>query len=124
MTRILKRFQDLLVWQKAHLLVLQIYNLSQSFPAEEKFGLTSQIRRASVSVASNIVEGFRRKSVKDSLHFYNIADGSLEELKYQLLLTLDLNFINNDGFKKAMSLSEEVSKMLYFWAKSQKNIKT
>lgn len=120
MTQI-KTFKELKVWQKSHELVLAIYKITQKFPLTEKFGLTSQIRRAAISVASNIVEGFRRKSLKDSLNFYNIADGSLEELKYQLLLTFDLKFINNNEFNGAMSLAEEVSKMLYFWIKSQKN---
>ncbi len=117
----IKTFKDLKVWQKAHQLVLLIYNTTQLLPSTEKFGLVSQIRRAAVSVASNIVEGFRRKSVKDSLHFYNIADGSLEELKYQLLLIRDLNFITNEEYGEAFGLAEEVSKMLYFWRKSQQN---
>ena len=113
-------FQDLKVWQRGHALVLAVYQVTKDFPNEEKFGLTSQMRRAAVSVVSNIVEGFRRKSVKDSLHFYNIADGSLEELKYQLILSRDLKLISEDVFSHAIGLSAEVSKMLYFWTKSIK----
>src|SRR3989344_2462818 len=113
----IRTFQDLKVWQRGHELVLAIYRLTKDFPNEEKFGLTSQIRRAAVSVASNIVEGFRRRSVKDSLYLYRIADSSLEELKYQLILSRDLQFISGEEFNAAMSLSSEVSKMLYFWIK-------
>lgn len=116
----IRTFQDLKVWQKGHGLVLVIYRLTKDFPSEEKFGLTSQARRAAVSVVCNIVEGFRRKSVKDSLHFYNIADSSLEELKYQLILSRDLKLINTDEFDAAIALSSEVSKMLYFWIQSIK----
>lgn len=87
------------------------------------YGLTNQIRRAAVSVTSNIVEGFERKSVKDGLHFYNIADGSLEEIKYHLLLAKDLNYINEENYKEIINLSKEVSKMLNSWIKSQLRLK-
>ena len=76
MAQPIRTFKDLNVWVKARQLVLYVYHLTKSFPAEERFGLTSQIRRSSVSVACNIVEGFRRKHIKNSLNFYNIADGS------------------------------------------------
>lgn len=117
----IKTFQDLRVWQKAHELVLGIYKITQNFPSSEKFGLSIQIRRASVSVVSNIVEGFRRKTLKDSLNFYNISDSSLEELKYQLILSFNLKFITSDEFDEICSLAEEVDKMLYRWIQSQKN---
>ncbi len=114
----IKTFRDLLVWQKAHCLVLQVYKETKEYPKSEIYGLTSQIRRAAVSVASNIVEGFERKSVKDSLHFYNMADGSLEELRYQLLLSKDLLYLNECKYAELVKLSEEVSKMLNGWIKS------
>ncbi|MFA5771072.1 MAG: four helix bundle protein [Patescibacteria group bacterium] len=117
----IKTFKDLKVWQKAHLLVLLIYKLTAKFPLEEKYGLVSQMRRAVVSVASNIVEGFKRKTAKDSLNFYNISDGSLEELKYQLLVSLDLGYISKNDYLEALNLAEEVSKMLQSWSKSQRN---
>ena len=117
----IRTFQDLKVWQKANALAVLVYTITNRFPSDEKFGLTTQLRRASVSVASNIVEGFRRKSLKDSLHFYKIADGSLEELKYQLLLSHDIKLLSDDTYTLALSLSEEVSKMLYFWIKSLKS---
>lgn len=78
------------------------------------------MRRAAVSVISNIVEGFKRKSVKDSINFYHMADASLEELKYQLLLFKNLKYINEEDYKKTLALTEEVSKMLHAWIKSQR----
>lgn len=113
-------FKDLLVWQKAHELTILIYTTTKDFPTEERYGLVSQMRRAAVSVASNIVEGFRRKSLKDSINFYNIADASLEELKYQILLCFDLHLVGEYNFKKLMNLAEETSKMLYGWIKKCK----
>lgn len=89
----IKSYKDLLVWQKAHQLALDIYQITKDFPAEEKFGLVSQMRRAAVSVASNIVEGFRKRGAKDKVNFYNRAQGSLDELEYQLLLSSDLNYL-------------------------------
>ena len=115
-----KTFRDLKVWQKAHELALYIYKITAKFPQQEKYGLTSQIRRAVVSVVSNIVEGFKRRSAKDSLNFYNISDSSLEELKYQLILARDLRYIPEDEYSKGIELAEEVSKMLYSWSNSQK----
>ena len=116
----IKTFKELKVWVKAHELVLEIYKITKNFPPEEKFGLISQIRRAAISIASNLVEGFRRKSLKDSLYFYNIAEGSLEELKYQLILSRDLKFITDDEFNKVSNLADEVGGMLYCWIQSQK----
>jgi len=107
--RKISTFQDLKVWQKSHQLTLQIYKITEKFPKIEIYGLANQIRRAAVSVASNIVEGFERRGTKDGLHFYNIADGSLEEVKCQLFLAI-------------VNLAEEVSKMLNSWIKSQLKI--
>lgn len=89
----IKSFRDLQVWRKAHELVIFVYKITANFPKEEIYSLVSQMRRAAVSVASNIVEGFKRRSAKDSLNFYNMADASLEELKYQILLSCDLKYI-------------------------------
>ena len=116
----IRTFRDIKVWRKAHELVLQIYKITAKFPTEEKYGLTSQIRRAAVSVASNIVEGFKRKSLKDRIHFYNIADASLEEVKYQLLVACDLEYIDKFVYQETILLAEEVSKMLNSWIKTQK----
>jgi len=87
-----KTFEDLVVWQKAHALVLDVYRVTTQFPKEEIFGLTSQLRRAAVSVPSNIVEGFNRLGKADKLKFYNYSEASLEETRYQLMLAQDLKF--------------------------------
>jgi four helix bundle protein len=80
------------VWQKAHELVLGVYHKTQSFPKEEAYALTSQIRRSSMSVAANIAEGFKKKGPRDKVKFYNIAQGSLSETEYFLLLSQDLKY--------------------------------
>ncbi|MBI4262400.1 four helix bundle protein [Candidatus Uhrbacteria bacterium] len=116
----IKNFHDLQVWQKAHELVLLVYEVTSTFPTHELYGLVSQMRRAAISVASNIVEGFRRHSVNDSIHFYNISEGSLEELKYQLLVSRDLHYISDETYTRAHFLAEEVSKLLYSWKVSQR----
>ena len=111
MTLKTQRFEELIVWQKAHSLVLEIYKLSKDFPKEETYGITSQLRRSSVSVAANISEGYRKKSKVDKLRFLNIAEGSLDETKYYIILIRDLKFIRNE-YDKLFELSEEVSKLL------------
>ena len=108
------------MWQRAHELVLITYRLTAQFPSSEKFGLSHQMRRAAVSVASNIVEGFRRRTVRDSLNFYNTADGSLEELRYQFLLAYDLRYFDQDTFVKTDQLASEVGKMLHACMASQR----
>ena len=117
-------FKELKVWQKAHELTILIYKISAKFPIEERFALLSQIRRASVSVPSNIAEGFTRNSYKVALNFYDIADGSLEEVRYQLLLSKDLAYITEGEYKNALSLIEEVSKMLHSWIRTQNSLRT
>jgi four helix bundle protein len=107
----IRNFRDLIVWQKAHEFVLVIYHLTKLFPDDEKFGLTSQIRRAAVSVAANIAEGFARFGKQDKLRFYNIAQGSLEETKYYLILAKDLGYtkdIVGEG-----KLAGDVGRLLY-----------
>src|ERR1035437_454789 len=105
----MKSFIELKVWAKAHQLVIQIYKITKDFPTEERFSLTNQIRRASVSIASNIAEGFQRSSNKVSRNFYDIADGSIEEVKYQLLLSKDLGYIKEQDYINLLHLTEEVS---------------
>jgi len=106
----LEKFQDLLVWQKAHQLALEIYRVTRDFPKEEKFALVSQMRRAAVSVPANITEGFRKRGRKDKLNFYNIAQASLDELYYYMILSKDLGFIQ-DG-SNLTNLIEEIARML------------
>ncbi len=104
-----KTFQDLIVWQKAHQFVILVYLLSQAFPKSETYGLTSQFRRAAVSIAANIAEGFRKNGKADKLRFFNIAQGSIEESRYYLILTEDLGY---GDVSKLKPLIEEVSKLL------------
>ena len=104
-----KCFVDLTVWQKAHELVLLVYQFSDHFPKKEIFGLTSQLRRAAVSVAANIAEGFKKRGKPDKMRFMNIAQGSLEESRYYLILAKDLNYGEP---KPLMDKLQEVSKLL------------
>lgn|SRR3989338_2293368 len=115
----IETFRDIIAWQKAHQMVLSVYKLSRKFPKEELFVLVSQIRRAAISVPANIVEGFRRRSLKDSLNFYRIADASLEELKYHLLLSHDLGYISTQEYTIFINESEEAGKLLTGWMQSQ-----
>lgn len=115
----IQSFKELIVWQKAHQLTLEIYRITDAFPQHELYALANQMRRCAVSVPSNIAEGFRRITTKDSAHFYNIAEGSIEELKYQMLLSKDLGYITLERYIKINSLIEEVSKLLCSWKKSQ-----
>lgn len=108
----IKTFRDLLVWQKAHVLVLEIYKMTQKFPKEEKFGLVSQLRRSASSIPTNIVEGHRRRSRKEYLYFLNTADGSLEETKYHLILARDLGYVSDLEFEKVCEGYDEIGKML------------
>ena len=104
-----KTFEDLLVWQKAHLFVLAVYRLSGAFPKYEIYGLSSQFRRAAVSIAANIAEGFRKRSKADKIRFLNIAQGSVEECRYYLILTKDLGY---GDISETRMVLQEVSKLL------------
>ena len=94
-----KKFNEILAWSKAHQLVLVIYKAIKYLPDLEKYNLVSQMTRAAVSIPSNIAEGYTRSGSLDSLKFYNIARGSLEELKYQTLLCRDLGYFDEKQFK-------------------------
>ena len=102
----------LIVWQQSHQLVLKIYEITKGFPNSELFGLTSQIRRAAVSVPSNIVEGKARGFDKEYKRFLMMARGSLEEVKYQLLLAKDLKYIDISEYEAITGLTNEVGKLL------------
>ncbi len=104
-----KSFEDLVVWQKAHQFVLQVYAMTECFPKAEMFGLTSQLRRAAVSIAANVAEGFKKQSKLDKARFLNIAQGSTEESHYYLILTRDLKYADPG---KEFLLLEEVSRLL------------
>ncbi len=120
-----RRFEDLTVWQKAHQLVLAIYKLTRDFPSEEKFALVSQMRRAAVSIPANIAEGFKKRGKKDKANFYNIAQGSLEELRYYIILSKDLGYLSivngrqnkgnrpNERHLSPEAIADEVGRMLH-----------
>ncbi len=113
-----KSFEDLIVWQKAHKFVLSTYYFSNKFPKIEMYGLTSQFRRAAISVPANIAEGFKKRTSADKLRFLNIAQGSLEECRYYLILAKDLEYGDSAGL---MSQLEEVSKLLTSYSSSLLN---
>lgn len=113
----MKTFRDLKVWEKAHQLVLKIYEITKKYPNSEKFGLISQIRRSAVSIPANIAEGFKRRSNKEFKQFLNIASASLEETKYYLILSQDLKYLNKADYQRVMDLADEVGKMLYSFYK-------
>ncbi len=110
-----RTFQDLLVWQKAHQYVLSVYKLTATFPKHETYGLSSQMRRAAVSIAANIVEGFRKRGRADKVRFMNTAEGSLEESRYYLLLAQDLGYGQTGILKDSLG---EVSRLLNAYSKA------
>ena len=104
-----KTFQDLIVWQQAHQFVLAVYRFTDGFPSKEIYGLSSQFRRAAVSIPANIAEGFKKRGKNDKARFLNIAQGSLEECRYYSILARDLGYGDNS---KLLSQLESVSKLL------------
>ncbi len=108
----IRNFTDLDTWKEGHKLVIMIYRISKSFPQDEQFGLTSQIRRAAVSVTSNIAEGFSRHSYADKAHFFTMAHGSLTELQNQLLVGRDVGYIPIEEFEKLAEQSVITHKLL------------
>ncbi|MBI2476061.1 MAG: four helix bundle protein [Candidatus Taylorbacteria bacterium] len=108
----MREFTDLKVWQESHKLVILIYKETKSFPREEIFGLTSQMRRAAVSVSSNIAEGFGRQSYKEKVQFYYLAHGSLVELKNQLFIARDILYITVPHFETLMEQVAQVQRLL------------
>jgi four helix bundle protein len=110
-----KSFTDLIVWQKAHAFVLSVYKLTAEFPKSETYGLTSQFRRAAISITANISEGFVKKGKADKLRYYNIAQGSIQECKYYLILSEDLNYTKNNNLMESL---DEVAKILQSYINS------
>ena len=112
-----KLFTDLLMWQESHRFVLDVYKKTENYPKHELFGLVSQLRRAAVSIPANIAEGYRRKGKNEKLRFFNISQGSLEECRYFLILSKDLNYINDEQFQKLINILEKSSKLLNGYCK-------
>jgi four helix bundle protein len=108
----MENFKKLKVWLKAHELVLEVYRITDEFPKSETFSLVSQIRRAAISVVANIVEGSKRKTVKDRKHFLVMAETSLEEVKYYFLLSYELGYIKMEAGEKLTERAREIGRML------------
>jgi len=121
-TKKIKSFTDLDAWKEAHKLVIMVYKLTKSFPEDEKFGLTNQVRRAAVSITSNIAEGFSRNGKKEKTQFYYMALGSLTEVQNQLLIARDLSYIDEKEFAEIATKTVVVSKLLNGLIKSAKNM--
>ncbi|MEN8187175.1 MAG: four helix bundle protein [Bacteroidota bacterium] len=113
-----KSFKQLILWQKAHALVLEIYKLTSSLPESERFGLINQIQRSSVSVPANVAEGYGRISIKEKIRFLYIANGSLEETRYFLILIQDLNYSKTEKIQENL---REVSRILNSYIKKLKD---
>jgi len=106
------------MWQKAHLFVLDSYKISESFPKQEMYGLTSQLRRAAVSIPANIAEGFKKSGKADKVRYLNIAQGSLEECRYFLILIHDLHYTDTKDISNRL---DDVSKMIDSYIQKIKN---
>ncbi len=111
------QFQNIVAWQKAHEFVLVVYKTTGAFPDSERFGLCSQFQRAAVSIAANIAEGYKKLSRQDKLRFYNIAQGSLEECRYYIILSKDLGYVNESTYLCLYTTLEECSKTLNAYCK-------
>src|SRR3989338_5920255 len=118
----IKTFQDLNTWKEAHKLVILIYKTTKQLPKEELFGLTSQIRRAAVSITSNIAEGFSRQSYLEKAQFYSIAQGSTTETQNQILVAKDVGYISKDKYDKLADQAIVVHKLLSGLIKKSKAI--
>ncbi|MBS4015249.1 MAG: four helix bundle protein [Candidatus Latescibacteria bacterium] len=108
----IQRFTDLVVWREGHKLILLIYKITKSFPSDEKFGLIDQMRRASVSITSNIAEGFSKVSSKEKYKFYNTAKSSMTELQNQLIIAKDVGYLTKASFDDIAQQSIKTNKLL------------
>lgn len=118
----METFKDIIAWQKGYKLTLLIYRYTTHFPKCEKFGLKSELRRASVSYISNIAEGFKKKSKKEALHYYNRSECSLEEIKCQTMLSYDQDYFNQKEFENIGDLTKECGRTLNGWMNSQREL--
>lgn len=106
------RFEDIIAWQKARIFIKHVYTVTKRYPDDEKFGLTSQFRRAAVSIAANIAEGYKRLGKDDKLRFLNYSQGSLEECRCYIILSVDIGYLSEAEAVKMMDEIEETSKLL------------
>lgn len=112
-----QKFEELIVWQRAHQFVLLVYRITAGFPKDELYGLTSQFRRAAISIAANIAEGYVKRTKPEKIRFLNISQGSVEECRYYIILSTDLKYTTDDALG---SLLEEVSKLLNSYTRAIK----
>ena len=117
----IQEFTDLYSWQESHKLVLMIYKIIKKFPKEENFALSDQLRRASASITSNIAEDFGRQTIKEKIQFYYQAQGSLSEIKNQLLISKDLNYIDNNEFTEIFNQANLSHQLLHGLIKKSKS---
>lgn len=108
----IRSFTDLKVWQEGHVLVLQVYKVTDIFPKKEQYSLTDQLRRSAISITSNIAEGFSRKGIREKLQYYYMAKGSLAELQNQLLIARDIGYIADESFSMLATRTVAVHKLL------------
>lgn len=108
----MRNYRDLQTWSKAHKLTLELYKISQRFPKDEMYGLTSQLRRSAVSIGANLAEGCGRQTNPEFARFVKVSMGSASELDYHLLLSRDLGFLETDAYERAVKSLTEVRKML------------
>jgi four helix bundle protein len=113
-----RRFEDLVVWQKAHQWVLAVYRFSTKFPNQERYGITAQLRRSAISIPANIAEGFKKRGGPDKVRFMNISQGSIEECRYYLILVKDLGYGDSAAL---MGQLDEVSMLLAAYTRSIQN---
>ena len=119
-----KSFKEIFAWQRAHSFVISVYQVTKDYPQYERFSLCSQFLRAAVSIAANIAEGYRKDGIADKLRFLNTAQGSLEECRYYILLSYDLNYIDLETYNNMNVSLEETSKLLnaYYRGIKEKNV--
>lgn len=120
----IKTFRDLYAWQTGHELILAVYQISKSFPASESFGLTNQMRRAAVSVTSNVAEGFSRRGSKDKIRFYSMALGSLTELQSQLLVAEGVGYLSREDAARLQPVTITTHKLINGLIKSTRITKS
>lgn len=117
-------FEEVIAWQKARVFIRHVYSATQTFPDDEKFGLVSQFRRAAVSIAANIAEGYKRIGRDDKLRFFNYSQGSLEECRCYIILSLDLGYLTDSDASIMIQEIEETSKLLNGYSSAIVNRKT
>lgn len=120
----IKHFSDLIVWQKAHEITLTIYKITELFPKKEQFSLTDQMRRASISIGSNIAEGFSRLSIPDKIHFFAMAKGSLTELENQVYVARDVGYLSFDLINQVLVMIVDEGRLLTAIMKSTRNMES